>query len=274
MATRPTLVKKPVEPVVTNEDVNPKIAERWLDTNHDNRSISNRRVEQYAKVMRDGGWHLNGETIKFDTSGNLIDGQHRLWAVMQSAITVRMSVARNVAPEANKTIDRGRPRSIAEAFRREGTIPEPKRVAMWTSATYVLLVNSTKQNSVEETEQYYKDNKDHVDAMLAILPEKGAFKLAIVGAALVYARPKHPVQIDQFARQLVSGVDLTLDSPVYVLRELLITSVGKRSSGSLSRQYGIKVLRAVQAHLRGQTIDARKLYATESALPYFRTKDR
>jgi predicted nucleic acid-binding Zn ribbon protein len=73
--------------------VTPEMAERWLGHNKVNRNLRNRRVDQFARDMRSGRWQLTGEAIKFGKSGNLIDGQHRLWAVIESGCTSRVATA-------------------------------------------------------------------------------------------------------------------------------------------------------------------------------------
>lgn len=93
--------------------VNPQKAEAWLATNiANNRRISRGRVKLYASDMIAGRWHGdNGETIKFDVNGRLIDGQHRLLAVVESGRSVDMLVFEGVDPDSVHTIDQGRARS-------------------------------------------------------------------------------------------------------------------------------------------------------------------
>ncbi|PIJ36758.1 hypothetical protein BMW24_003590 [Mycobacterium heckeshornense] len=94
--------------------VTPEMAERWLGHNKVNRNLRNRRVDQFARDMRSGRWQLTGEAIKFGKSGNLIDGQHRLWAVIESGCTVPMFVVRGVQDEVQGVLDSGSARTAAD----------------------------------------------------------------------------------------------------------------------------------------------------------------
>ncbi len=102
------------------QQITPERARQLLETNTNNRNISEPLVMRYAHAMTAGHWHLNGETIKLDTHGNLLDGQHRLAAIQRANITVPMLVAEGMSPETFTTIDQGRPRSFADVFSIKG----------------------------------------------------------------------------------------------------------------------------------------------------------
>jgi len=96
--------------------VDTKTAEEWLLKNlaaENEGEIRNRKksknveAKYYDEMMR-GKWNeLNGETIKFDADGNLIDGQHRLSAQIRTGKTMWWFVAYNCRRDAFKTIDNG-----------------------------------------------------------------------------------------------------------------------------------------------------------------------
>lgn len=97
--------------------VTPALANKLLDNNFkDNRKIKNRAVLNYARQMKEGLWHPSASTIMLSASGRLIDGQHRLSAVVQSRCTVTMLFIANVPDEAVTAIDDGVKRSFADAL--------------------------------------------------------------------------------------------------------------------------------------------------------------
>lgn len=112
------------------EAFTPAIAKAILDTqNIDNRPIRKSRVEKLASEMRDGKWHsASADAICFDTEGVLINGQHRLAAVVLSGVTVSMPVGRNIPSSAFQIIDRGAKRSSGDDLHRIG-IPSYNKVA-------------------------------------------------------------------------------------------------------------------------------------------------
>lgn len=101
-------------------EVTPKIAEESLRYNPNNRRIRQTVVDAYARDMKEGRWHLNGETIKFDHLGNLLDGQHRLSAVVQAGVPVQMVVVVGLVPEVQETVDGGIARTAGDALSLRG----------------------------------------------------------------------------------------------------------------------------------------------------------
>src|SRR5262249_11917158 len=77
-------------------------------------------IFKYADDMLAGRWRLSFQGIAFDTSGRLIDGQHRLLAVLRSGMTIPFMVFRNVDMEIADSIDTGRKRSFADFSILEG----------------------------------------------------------------------------------------------------------------------------------------------------------
>lgn len=112
----------PVNTKITNEwvDLTPDLAEKWLGRNHGNRNVRPLKVKSFARDMRNGNWGTTGEAIKFDWLGNMVDGQHRCEAVIESGSTIRVLVIRNLDPEVRQVIDTGSKRTPADAIRFAG----------------------------------------------------------------------------------------------------------------------------------------------------------
>lgn len=96
------------------ENITPAKAQEYLNTSEGNRPISKVYVRSYADTMRKGNWMLNGIPIIFDTNGHLLDGHHRLLAVVEAGIPIRFDVCRGASPEAFTTYDTGRHRTIGQ----------------------------------------------------------------------------------------------------------------------------------------------------------------
>lgn len=97
-------------------EITPAIAESWLVKNTNNRPISESVVMRYARDMTDGAWLLSGESIKFTDDDRLLDGQHRLLAVVRSGVTIQSYVIRGVTPAAFVTMDSGHKRRASDAL--------------------------------------------------------------------------------------------------------------------------------------------------------------
>lgn len=83
-------------------EISPEQAARWLERNDNNRNVNVAKVKKMAKDMREGHW---------DTTHQGVDGQHRLLAIVESGVTVRMNVTFNAAK--SQHIDSGNIRSMA-----------------------------------------------------------------------------------------------------------------------------------------------------------------
>jgi hypothetical protein len=105
-ATKPAAASKSglTATIVT---VTPKLAGEWMESNEKNRHIRDRLVVKYARDMSAGNWSLTGEAIKFDTEGCLVDGQHRLLAVILSGVSLQMLVVCGVERAAQTVMDTG-----------------------------------------------------------------------------------------------------------------------------------------------------------------------
>lgn len=96
--------------------VTPEMATLFLTKNKVNRPPKQNVVDYYARLMKDGKWLLNGEGLSFDKNGNLINGQHRLLAVVKADVTVRFTVTHCVDDKSFSSFDSGNNRSISDVF--------------------------------------------------------------------------------------------------------------------------------------------------------------
>lgn len=215
--------------VIHRERVTPAIAREWLKANTSNRTIRRRNVESLAREMKDGRWQFNFEPIMFSKSGRLLNGQHRLEAVILSDTTVELPVIRDVPDEVQITLDQGARRTAADDLMTEG-FHNTHRLA--AAARIILMWNKalpTKSSGVTKTEivEFIRQNPDLADFVSMVNGRKGGndlipvSALAAVGWMATHA-PQYKSKFDQFLDGLQSGAGLSPDSPVLVLRNYAI----------------------------------------------------
>lgn len=215
-------------------DVNPFIAEGWLKTNTNNRPLSDSRVVNYANQMKRGEWQLNGEPIIFAQNGALLNGQHRLQAVIKSKTTVKMSVVKNAPNDSFATIDTGKGRSGSDFWALKGLDTRSARIAttalgwLFRYDTSAVLSNTAPSN--QQMEDLYhdniklwdsisfvkkqKDNKEGINLTTLLPPGLGAFlhyKICQVDKA----------KGEEFFQALISGENLAASNPAKLLRDRL-----------------------------------------------------
>jgi len=88
--------------------VTPEFAAKLLRTNNMNRPLSKPHVNNLANAMLRGEWSMNGDAIRISKCGKLLDGQHRLSAIIKSGISCETVVISELDIETFHTIDIGR----------------------------------------------------------------------------------------------------------------------------------------------------------------------
>ena len=88
---------------VTVDIINPEEAAAYLKNNAMHRKIKQKKVDEYMNQMVDGKWKLNGKALIFDSNGRLLNGQHRLSAVVQAGTPLTTLVIRGVDPSVLET---------------------------------------------------------------------------------------------------------------------------------------------------------------------------
>jgi hypothetical protein len=116
--------------------IGPDLAAEFLSRQHGNqRGLKRKTLQRISQDLVAGRWKLNGEAIIFDSSGSLVDGQHRLKAVVITKTPITSIVVYGVNPSTYTSIDAGSPRSPYDALKSEG-IPNAQSVS---SAALLLL---------------------------------------------------------------------------------------------------------------------------------------
>lgn len=210
--------------------ITPKQAEELLGRNVElNRRVNTALVERYATDMRNGDWsEENGETIKIATDGTLLDGQHRLSAVVLSGRPVRFLVVKNIAPEALATVDTGKSRSFADVLHMSGQ-ENARRVA--AAAKYVWhyengsMLSSGRAVSHALLAKVLEAHPGLPDAVAEVHEYKpGVQPASVLGFVYALAKEKHPRRAAQWLAMVQEGEELKKSDATWHLRERLLHS--------------------------------------------------
>lgn len=101
-----------MKPTTEWESISPKQAREYLESNTSNRPLVERRVATLMTAIERGDWMENGDAIKFNGDGTLLDGQHRLAAIARGRKAVRTLVIRGLTSESQETMDIGASRTV------------------------------------------------------------------------------------------------------------------------------------------------------------------
>ena len=238
-------------------NVTPSLAEEWLKSNSFNRKISKATVRRYADDMKAGNWNLNHQGIAFDNDGVLVDGQHRLVAVIESGETIKMMVTWG---SERTGIDELRPRSAYDVIR-FGNLSD------WVTPRHIQTANQMQRNNAEDnsarkifstTDQLAFAEK-HRDAIcfaesLFLTHTRGlSTSLARATIATAYYHYDHELLSD-FVKMLYSGVvSSPSQSSVVRAREMLLDKKSQASTGERIRTVK-RLARAIDAFCNNQPL--------------------
>ena len=239
MSTMEHKNKKPYEATVL---VTPEIAAEWLRMNHNNRPLRKDIVEYLAGVIKSGGWTPDSGRIVFLESGLLVDGQHRLSAIVKAGIAVFVDVKFNAMPECVPNLDTGEKRTPAEQLRRLGFENSHRVTACARSIFYVFRSRHPPSHRVASFAKLYleKVDKGEIGWAMKTLPANGRLSWAPVVASVAIAYRTKPSETEKFAVAVQNG-PFPNGSAEYVFASFLASI--KRSDG---KSVQLKTLRAIR----------------------------
>lgn len=167
--------------------VTPARAEEWLGKNLNNR---NRRTQHVARIIRDmknGNFLISGDTIKFDWDGRLIDGQHRLAAIIESGQSAWILIVRDLDPKVQGVLDANAKRSAYDALGFNGVTES--RIVISAMAQIAFTRESGKMTHSLDTGQFSATNSEVVDWFVQNPDAEWASKFGIRISKLIGSTP-------------------------------------------------------------------------------------
>lgn len=181
-----------MNPVIEILDVTPALALEWLASNENNRRLRPPIVAKYARDMANGDWAMTGEAIKLDFAGNLIDGQHRLNAVVRSGATIPMVVVKNLHPESQSVMDAGAKRSQADALVLDGVPNAQLMVGIARLCLKVPALGYSPKSEIDPSNaQVHRFVREHESALMRATEQASSYRKKIdllpstIGATLM-----------------------------------------------------------------------------------------
>lgn len=220
-------------PDIILQTITPGLAKKWLETlNTNNRNLRRRKVSQYASMMKRGQWMPDGDTYKFDRDGILLDGQHRLAAIVESGHTVKNAVImKGLPPETFKVLDTGMLRTPGDALGHG--VPSASHKAAAIRLLWIVDLteddprSSLVQQAVTRTDiaSYYDDYTDDVDYASKTGDRlynafKGGSRAAWI-AFIALAMRANAGHAEEFLEGVFSGANLGKNDPRLALRNWL-----------------------------------------------------
>jgi hypothetical protein len=204
--------------VVSAQRVTPEIASRWLGTGSvGQRPLNKAHVVRLAAEMVAGRWVLNNDAVCFDRAGQVINGQHRLSAVVASGATVPMMVATGMEAKAFAHMDRPRIRAggdmVAMAGGKNAILAAAITSAVVRYEQGAIRAGGWERLSLAETHAEYVARRNDIDAAARIargIPRALGFGPSIIGAAYYILAKADAVRGPAFMESLLTGTGAEL----------------------------------------------------------------
>ncbi|MEU1420495.1 hypothetical protein [Kitasatospora sp. NPDC005751] len=210
--------------------ITPEIAAEFLSRNSVNRRLDNGQVEALREAILRNEWQVTHQGIAFDRSGRLLDGQHRLRAIIDAGVPVEMFVFDGLSEDAFPVLDTGKRRSAADTLSSTGE----KYLTLLSSTIRHVLLFRTMPNepwtgvrsrvSNDRILAEYKANVDSYRVAVTVGRELAkhmfASQTALAVGYFLTTEAAPAADIDDWISGLKSGANLDPGDARLVLREV------------------------------------------------------
>ena len=227
------------------------MAEDLLSHNTHNRNPSMGAVARYTAAMIADEWKMNGETIKISKSGEILDGQHRLMAIVRSGKTIQALVCYDVPASVVDTIDIGKKRSFSNWLQIQGEINTATLSSALAGITLYekyfsknQFIEQKKGSSfaqLESTLEAHPSLRKSVSLVNGNWNRNGLFNPSLLSVAHYLFSKASPDDAEEFFSKLISGAGLTENSPILAMRNAGLRWKNFKSSPPLYETLGCMI---------------------------------
>lgn len=249
---------------VDTKVISPELARDMLKRNINNRPLNKNHVDFLSKQMTEGKWMFDGTPIKLTEAGSLLDGQHRLTAVIESGLSFDFLVISGVNKDSFKVMDTGRNRKASDVLSINGIQQSQdaqivcRDVLNYRKSGMLIphfnngkITNSDILEFAEENEQRLMESIKFV----------GKFKKPIIAKSKLASfhflfSEKNVIEAGLFISKLCTGLDISADSSIYVLREKLISDSISKQKINPRRKHAF-IIKCWNLFRQGQSVTSR-----------------
>jgi hypothetical protein len=220
------------------------------------------RVAQMAEAMQRGEWLLNGQTIKLADDGTLLDGQHRLQAVVESGVTIETMVMRDLPMAVQDTVDTGSKRRLADILAIEGR-SDPRALG----AALNMLYRLRNRKRIDYSHAGAPSPQQAIDLLEAEPRIEDSVKAArrvtkAIGGPIGVLAALHrmfedidPEPANEFYERLVDGVYLSRGDPLLNLRNQLVRPRTDRNYSQSPHVIAALIIKAFNLRRGGRSVE-------------------
>jgi hypothetical protein len=227
------------------QSVTPKKAAEYLERNTANRPLTKRAVQEFAAAMRRGEWRVTHQAIAFDTTGALVDGQHRLAAIIEAGVPVEITVCTDVPAGAFDVLDTGKRRNAADVLAIEGEKSATMLAAMvrtvwlyehrpelnWSGGSA-----SVTNHQISQTLAGHPTLRDFVGVGEQIAAATGMIRSAAGAASYLVTQLNPRTDLSPWFDGVIDGTGLPKGDPRLLFRRVMFAHTRKQAGQVLRRR--------------------------------------
>lgn len=214
---------------MTVEHIGPQEAAEYLKNMKTQREPKAGPVKRLVATMKEGRWLLTGDPIRFDESGRLIDGGHRLTAVIQSGHAIETVVIRGLSKKVVDFLDQfGVKRQLGQVLADKGLLHAALLAAMltWIWRERNGLLSSGRCVTIHDGLKIMKEEGLEDSDILSVACPRARVFPAISGSLWAYLGWRLPTlstqeRSDNFLQSLCEGAGMERGDPILTLRDQL-----------------------------------------------------
>lgn len=209
--------------------ITPALAAAWLQRNVKNRKVKTVTLASYVTDMKNQAWLTTHQGVAFNERGELIDGQHRLLAIVESKATVTMLVSTGWLEGGRKktmdAVDRGVVRSLADQLGLQHAMVNAGEVVKVANALVGCCTGMSKvfKSTTDMVLQVVGIYREELAYVLARPLKDHGLKQATVTACLAMCRAQWPARMDEVIARLQHGENLDRENALLWLRNWLMS---------------------------------------------------
>lgn len=233
--------------------VTPEIATAWLAINIGNRRVRRSLVDYLAKQIVNGEWRDDHpQPGVFSKSRRLIDGQHRLFAIVKTGIAVWMRFEFGADDQVREYLDTGINRTLED---RVMLIEDPGRnrtATQLVTAWHALTNNHANRPSPEQAKEIFENHKNAISWMCSVRRnEKAVSRIPVLLACTEF------YELDSDGASEFYPAISVVDGPIQqarVLRDYLLRNVCTSTSRASFFDVRGKCVCAMKAYREGREV--------------------
>lgn len=238
MNTKNTKYTIPSDVSVEIEVITPSVAKKMLEGNTDNRKLRRQRVTQYADAIKRGMWEIQNDAITISKTGKLLNGQHRLTAIVEADQPCQCLVLRGVDDSAYAAIDSGLSRTVNDSLVASGVgsnathlSPMARTLICMDAGLNIFDTNSMSLVQRQDIVEYVHKNSELLDWALQVSRKAdsavGGIRHAWGVFAILAAQKHGKDKVEEFINLVVDGAGLKPGDSPLALRNWLSRQRGQ-----------------------------------------------